>query len=73
MSPLENEDRANAHLDQERITHDQTSTRLKIIRSRKKVLMTRLQNEQSHVIEIARKKEPRTGSQLYRLTVTIFH
>ena len=54
-APLEN-DRANAHLTQERITHDQRTARLNITRLRKKDLMENLQTEQRHVIEMASEK-----------------
>ena len=51
--PLEDEDRANAHLTQERITHDQRPTRLNIIQSIKNDLMDNFQTELRHVMEMA--------------------
>ena len=53
---LEDQDRANARLTQERITHDQRTARLNTIRSRKKDLLESLQTEQRHVIEMASEK-----------------
>ena len=55
-APLEDEDRINAHLTQERITHNQRFGRLSITRSSKKDLMGILQTEQRHVIKMTSEK-----------------
>ena len=53
---LEDEDRANAHVTQGRITYDQLIARLNINRSRTKDLMEILQTDQRHVIGMASEK-----------------
>ena len=54
-APLEGENLANAHLTQDRITHDQRTARLKKIRSSQD-FMESLQTEQRLVIEMALEK-----------------
>ena len=56
-APLEEEDRENAHLNQECITHDQRTASLNIVRACKKNLMKSLQTAQRLVIEITSEKE----------------
>ena len=55
-APLEDEERANAHLTQERIMHDIRTARLNIISAREKDLIESLQTEQGHVIEMDSEK-----------------
>ena len=55
-APLDDEDQANAHLTQERITHDQRTARRNIFPSCKKDLMKSLRTEQGHEIEMASEK-----------------
>ena len=55
-APLEDEDRANAHLTQEIIAHDQRTARLNIFLLRKKDLMENLHTDQRHVKKNKKKR-----------------
>ena len=55
-APLENEDRANANLTQERIKNYQRSARLNTIQSRKTDFVESLRTEQRQIIEVASEK-----------------
>ena len=72
-APLEDDDRANARLAQERITHDQQTAHLKIIRSRKKDLNGNPSDRATPRNRNGFGKRSLELAQLHCLNVTVLH